>query len=65
MTMERIRFETYKGKKILIEDFTNLRPGPDFLQTLDKAQKIIAGQPQKSVLAVFDASGSSFNSEMT
>jgi hypothetical protein len=53
-----------KAKKILIEDFTNLKAGPDFLKTLEKAQILIAGQHPKSVLAVFDASGATFNSEI-
>ncbi len=62
--MERIQFTTYKGKKILIEDFTKLGPGSDFEEAIKKAQKTIAAEPEKSVLAVFDATGCSFNTEM-
>jgi hypothetical protein len=61
--MERVQFITYKGKKILLEDFTNLKPGPEFTTTLKKAQTTIATQPPKSVLALFDATGASFNNE--
>jgi hypothetical protein len=62
--MDRIQFTTHKGKKILIEDFTNLKAGPEFIVILKTAQGIIASQPPKSVLAVFDATGSSFNNEI-
>ncbi len=61
--MEQLYFETYKGKQILIEDFTHLKPGPEFLQRIAQAQALIASQPAKSVLAVFDATGSSYNNE--
>jgi hypothetical protein len=62
--MERIQFITYKGKKILVEDFTNLKPGPEFIQILKQAQGIIGAQSPKSVLAVFDATGSAFNNDI-
>jgi hypothetical protein len=62
--MERVQFVTHKEKKILVEDFTNLHAGLEFEETIKKAQSTIASQPAKSVLAVFDATGCSFNSEM-
>lgn len=62
--MERVQFVTYKGKKILVEDFTGLNPGQEFTATLKKAQAAIAAEPKGTVLAVFDATGCSFNSEM-
>jgi hypothetical protein len=62
--MERIQFITYKGKKVLIEDFTNLGPGSEFNDAIKKAQEMIAAEPQNSVLAVFDATGCSFNTDM-
>ncbi len=61
--MDRIQFINHKGKKILLEDFSNIRPGIEFKDTLQKAQDMIASQPAKSVLALFDASGASFNNE--
>jgi hypothetical protein len=60
--MNKVDFITYQGKKVLVEDFTQMKPGPEFLQQLAYAQKIIAGQSLKSVLAVFDVSGTTFNS---
>jgi hypothetical protein len=61
--MERLQFITHKGKKILVEDFTNIPPGPEFIDQIKKAQALIATQPPKSVLALFDASGDHFNNE--
>jgi hypothetical protein len=62
--MERINFIQYKGKSILIEDFSGMRPGQEFLDTLQKAQTLIAQQPPKSVLAVLDASNATFNTDI-
>lgn len=62
--MERVYFTEHKGKKILIEDFSNLKPGDEFFQTISLAKKTIASQPQKSVLAVLNASGASYNTEI-
>jgi hypothetical protein len=60
----RIQFQAYKGKKILVEDFTNMKPDAEFLKQIDEARKTIASQPEKTVLAVFDATGASFNTEI-
>ena len=62
--MDRIRFEDHQGKKILIEDFTQLKPGEEFLNTIANAKATIASQPAKSVLAVLDATGAGFNAEI-
>jgi hypothetical protein len=59
--MNKIDFITHSGKKILVEDFTNMKPGSDFIDRLGDAKKIIASQPAKSVLALFDVSGTTFN----
>lgn len=62
--MERVAFITHKGKKILIEDLSNLQPGAEFNKTINKARKIISAEPENSVLAVFDATNCAFNSDM-
>lgn len=61
--MDRIQFITYKSKKILLEDFSNTRPGTEFHENIKKAQAMIASQPPKSVLALFDATGATFNND--
>jgi hypothetical protein len=61
--MEKVRFVQYKGKKILLEDFSGLEPGKEFTETLDIARKTIASQPPKSVLAVLDATNAHYDNE--
>jgi hypothetical protein len=61
--MERIHFIEIKGKKILIEDFSGLKPGEEFNRTLETARQIIASQPPKSVLALFDATDAYFDKD--
>lgn len=61
--MDRIQFINYKGKPVLIEDFSNLTPGKEFFETVSSAQKIITSQPHNSVLAVLDATNSHFDTE--
>ena len=62
--MERIYFIEHEGKKILLEDISNMEPGEEFLTAIDTAKKIIASQPQNSVLALLDATNVHFNSDM-
>ncbi len=62
--MERVSFIEYKGKCILLEDFSRMSPGKEFSRTIAKAQSIIASEPLHSVLSLFDGSHSSLNDEM-
>jgi hypothetical protein len=62
--MDRIYFTEHKGKKILVEDLTNLKPGKEFLDTLAQAETIIASQGDKSVFAVMDVTHTTYNSEV-
>jgi hypothetical protein len=53
--MERLYFIEYKGKKILIEDFTKTSYGEEFVSLLTRAHDMIASQPPFSCLCLFDA----------
>lgn len=59
--MQKAQFITYKDKKILLEDFTRVKPGQEFLDLIEVARGMIAAEPPKSVLALFDATGGTFN----
>jgi hypothetical protein len=61
---DRVRFIQYKGKTILIEDYSNLGPTPEFFETLRTAQEVIGRQAEHSVLAVVDVSNSTFDMEI-
>ncbi len=62
--MDRVRFTNYKGKQILIEDFSQLKPGPEFLAWIDKAQALITSQPPNTVVALLDGSGAHYDVEI-
>ena len=61
--MERIHFVQHKGKSILLEDFSGLQPGAEFMETVEAARKLIASQPPNSVLAVLDATNAHYDNE--
>ncbi len=60
----RIRFIDHKGKSILLQDFSNLKPGKEFYAGVQAARQIIAAQPPKSVLTLFDATNSEFDADV-
>ncbi|MBN2103512.1 hypothetical protein JW835_05670 [bacterium] len=59
--MERIQFIEHKGKKILLEDFSGMKPGDEFAEVLAEARKIIHSQSKSSVLALFDATDAMYD----
>ena len=65
MDEDRIRFVEYKGKQILLEDFTNVRTDDELLQLVWAAQKIVQSQPPKSALVVVDMTNTHFGPKST
>jgi hypothetical protein len=61
--MERIHFEEYKGKQILIEDYSNTTKA-EFAEAVASAKTIIHQQPAESVLAVVNMSDVPIDSEI-
>jgi hypothetical protein len=59
--MERIRLIQYKGKTILLEDFSNMRPCPEVYKALHSAQEITRSCAPGSVRTLFDATGAAFD----
>ena len=62
--MERIRFVEHRGKKILLEDFSGMQPGREYVAALEEARRIIHSQPESSVLAMFDATNGMFDQDV-
>ena len=62
--MERIQWIEKDGIRILLEDFSNMDPDDDFPYFLSVAKGMIHAQPEHSVLALFDATGSRFNNKV-
>ena len=61
--MERIYFITYKEKRVLIQDASNMNGGSEFKKIIQQAKKTIKSEPLNSILALFDASNCSFSDE--
>jgi hypothetical protein len=57
----RVRFVQHREKTILIQDYSNLQPGQEFVELVRKARTLIDSQPLHSVLTVVDATNSVFD----
>jgi hypothetical protein len=62
--MGRISEVQHQGKRILIQDFSNMRPGEEFRRDIAEARAFIASQPAKSVLSVFDVTQAFYDTEV-
>lgn len=62
--MPEVIFITHKGVKILYENFENGKPG-DILPSIEKAKAVIFSQPEKSILALVNVKGASFDMSVT
>ncbi len=62
--MERVQFKEYNGVKVLVEDFSNIRPGTEFIATVDLAKTLITSQPKGSVRALFDATNGHYDKDV-
>ncbi len=60
--MPGVEFVTYRGKRILYEDFSGLMPA-NLRDYLEKAAKLIRREPPESVLAMVNVTGGVFNVE--
>lgn len=62
--MAGVSFITHKGVRILYEDFSHSKTD-DVLALIEQAKTIIRTQPEKSVLAIVNVQGSSFDNRVT
>ena len=62
--MNRISFVEHLGKKIIVMDFSQLRPGDEFISGILEAKAWFASQPAKSALSIFDATGAVYNMQV-
>ncbi len=61
--MSRVEFLTYKGKRILLIDFSNLR-AEKVLPVIEEARSLIAAQPAHSLLTLTDMTGMHFDADI-
>jgi hypothetical protein len=60
--MERVRFITHRGKRVLLIDHSRSTP-EDVLRTMDEVEHIIACEPPDSLLTLSDFTGTEFDKE--
>ena len=58
--MERVRFITHRGKRVLLIDHTRSTP-EELLQTLAEVERTIAAEPPESLLTLSDFTDTSFD----
>ncbi len=62
---DRITFVEHHGKRILLEDFTNVREEAEFIGLIQQAHELIATQPLGTALVLVDLTGSHFTSNVS
>ena len=62
--MERVRFITHQGKKILLIDYSNLTDETEILQMVEQREFVVDSQPRNSVLTVINVAGAKFTKEV-
>jgi stage II sporulation SpoAA-like protein len=58
--MERVRFITHRGKRVLFIDHSRSTP-EEILRTMDEVEHIIAAEPGDSLLTLSDFTGTAFD----
>jgi hypothetical protein len=58
--MERVRFITHRGKRVLLIDHRGSTP-EELLQTMDEVERTIAAEPPDSLRALSDFTGTAFD----
>ena len=58
--MERVRFITHHGKRVLLIDHSHSTP-EELRRTMDEVERIIAAEPADSVLTLSDFTGTGFD----
>jgi hypothetical protein len=62
--MERVRFITHQGKKVLLIDYSNLTDESEIIQMIEQREFIVDSQPRNSVLTVINVTGAKFTKEV-
>lgn len=60
--MERVRFITHEGKKILLSDLSGATP-KDVIQAAEEVKRLAAAEPRGTVLVLSDLSGAEFSKD--
>lgn len=58
--MERVRFISHRGKRVLLIDHSRSTP-EELFQTMDEVERTIAAEPPDSLLTLSDFTGTAFD----
>jgi len=58
--MERVRFITHRGKRVLLIDHTGSTP-EEMKRTMDEVEHVVASEPPDSLLTLSDFTGTAFD----
>ncbi len=62
--MDRVRYITHKGKKVLLVDYSDLSDESELVQMIEQREFLVDSQPKHSVLMVINVSGAKFSKEV-
>ena len=62
--MERVRYITHKGKKVLLVDYTDLHDEAELLKMIEMREFLVDSQPKGSVLMVLVVTRAKFSKEV-
>src|SRR5512133_2949013 len=65
MENNRIRFIDHKGKRILLEDFSNVKSEDELEKLILQAESVVHAQMPKSLLVVVDMTNSTFGPKVS
>ena len=60
---DRVRFSTIRGQRVLISDFSGITESAVLRREVEKAKRILADEPEDSVLVLVDISGVPYSLE--
>jgi hypothetical protein len=62
--MDRVRYITHKGKKVLLVDYTDLNDEQEILKMIEQREFLVDSQPKNSVLVVIIVTGAKFSKDV-
>ena len=62
--MDRVRFITHKGKKVLLVDYSNVTEESQLVEMIEQREFLVDSQPKHSVLMVINVAGAKFSKEV-
>jgi hypothetical protein len=62
--MDRVRFITHKGKKVLLVDYSNVTEESQLVEMIEQREFLVDSQPKNSVLMVINVTGAKFSKEV-